>query len=64
MSTTAQEAKEKRLKKKSKYSSRVFNRCQMCGRARGYHRMFKLCRICLRDKALAGDIPGLRKSSW
>ncbi|KXK26193.1 MAG: 30S ribosomal protein S14 type Z [candidate division WS6 bacterium OLB20] len=64
MSTHAQEAKARELKRKSKYPTRVFNRCQICGRARGYHRMFKLCRICLRERAMAGEIPGLKKSSW
>jgi len=64
MSTTAQEAKFRKLKRNSKYSTRVFNRCEICGRSRGYHGTFKLCRICLRDRALSGDIPGLSKSSW
>ncbi|MFQ5492840.1 MAG: type Z 30S ribosomal protein S14 [Candidatus Dojkabacteria bacterium] len=64
MSTDAQEAKSRKLKRKSKYSSRVFNRCEICGRARGYNRLFKLCRICLRKRAHAGDIPGVRKASW
>ena len=64
MSTTAQEFKAKRLHIKSKYSTRVFNRCLICGRSRGYNRLFKMCRLCLRDHAHAGDIPGLRKSSW
>ena len=64
MSTAAQEAKARRLKKNSKYPTRVFNRCEICGRARGYNRMFKMCRLCLRKRAHAGDIPGLRKSSW
>ena len=64
MSTAAQEAKSRRLKRKTKFSTRVFNRCELCGRARGYNRMFKLCRICLRNKAHDGEIPGLRKSSW
>jgi small subunit ribosomal protein S14 len=64
MSTAAQEAKERKLKKKSKYSTRVFNRCQVCGRSRGYIRMFKMCRICLREKANEGILPGVKKSSW
>lgn len=64
MSTTAQEVKAKKLKKKSKYSSRVFNRCPICGRSRAYHRFFKMCRCCLRERAHAGDLPGVIKSSW
>lgn len=64
MSTSAQEAKARRLQVHSKYSTRVFNRCVICGRARSYHRFFKMCRICLRDHAHVGDLPGVTKSSW
>jgi small subunit ribosomal protein S14 len=39
-------------------------RCQRCGRPRGYIRRFGLCRICFRDLALQGKIPGVVKSSW
>ncbi|MEM9773827.1 MAG: type Z 30S ribosomal protein S14 [Chloroflexota bacterium] len=49
---------------KRKYKTRVRNRCTMCGRPRGYYRRFGLCRICLREEALKGNIPGLVKSSW
>lgn len=47
-----------------KYTVRVRNRCQRCGRPRGFYRRFGLCRICLREMALKGEIPGLVKSSW
>ena len=47
-----------------KYKVRVHNRCKLCGRPRGYYRRFSLCRICLREEALKGNIPGLAKSSW
>lgn len=47
-----------------KYPVRVRNRCQRCGRPRGYLRRFKLCRICFRELALAGKVPGVVKSSW
>jgi small subunit ribosomal protein S14 len=47
-----------------KYKVRVRNRCKRCGRPRGYYRRFQLCRICLRELALEGKIPGLAKSSW
>lgn len=47
-----------------KYEVRVRNRCKQCGRPRGYYRKFGLCRICLRELALEGKIPGLRKASW
>jgi small subunit ribosomal protein S14 len=42
----------------------VRNRCQRCGRPRGYIRRFGLCRICFRELALQGKIPGVVKSSW
>lgn len=47
-----------------KYAVRVRNRCKKCGRPRGYMRRFGLCRICFRELALEGKIPGVVKSSW
>ena len=47
-----------------KYKVQIRNRCKQCGRPRGYYRRFRLCRICLRELALEGKIPGLVKSSW
>jgi small subunit ribosomal protein S14 len=47
-----------------KFVVRVRNRCKLCGRPRGYIRRFQLCRICFRENALAGKIPGVVKSSW
>lgn len=47
-----------------KYPTRVRNRCLRCGRPRGYLRRFGLCRICFRELALEGKIPGVAKSSW
>jgi len=47
-----------------KFKNRVRNRCQICGRPRGYIRFFQMCRICVREAASKGLIPGLRKSSW
>jgi small subunit ribosomal protein S14 len=47
-----------------KFAVRVRNRCERCGRPRGYIRRFKLCRICFRELALAGQVPGVVKSSW
>jgi small subunit ribosomal protein S14 len=47
-----------------KYPNRVRNRCSRCGRPRGYMRRFKLCRICFRELATRGMIPGVIKSSW
>lgn len=50
--------------KKPKYKVRAKSRCRSCGRPRAFYRKFQLCRICLRKHALAGDIPGVTKSSW
>ncbi|HXK33145.1 MAG TPA: type Z 30S ribosomal protein S14 [Dehalococcoidia bacterium] len=47
-----------------KYSTRKVNRCRLCGRARAYIRHFGLCRICFRQLALKGQLPGVKKSSW
>jgi len=47
-----------------KYKVRERNRCKMCGRPRGYMRRFGLCRICFRQEALEGRVPGVVKSSW
>jgi small subunit ribosomal protein S14 len=47
-----------------KYQVQVRNRCNRCGRPRGYYRRFGLCRICLRELALRGELPGVVKSSW
>ncbi len=50
--------------KKPKFQVRQHNRCQRCGRPRAYYRKFALCRLCLRQLALDGKIPGVVKSSW
>ena len=47
-----------------KFAVQNYNRCQRCGRARGYYRFFGLCRICLREMAHRGELPGVKKSSW
>jgi small subunit ribosomal protein S14 len=51
-------------RRKPKYSVRQYNRCQRCGRPRGYMRKFGLCRICFRELANEGKIPGVTKASW
>ncbi|OQX71781.1 30S ribosomal protein S14 [Candidatus Parcubacteria bacterium 4484_255] len=51
-------------KKKVKYSARIVRRCWRCGRRHGYMREFGICRICFRELATKGAIPGVRKSSW
>lgn len=48
----------------AKFKSRVIRRCSLCGRPRAVYRKFGICRICLRERALKGEIPGMRKSSW
>ena len=47
-----------------KFTVRQHNRCGLCGRPRGYMRRFGICRICFREMATNGFIPGVRKSSW
>ncbi|HDI72611.1 MAG TPA: type Z 30S ribosomal protein S14 [candidate division WOR-3 bacterium] len=47
-----------------KYEIRKRNRCKRCGRPRGYIRKFGLCRICFRELALRGELPGVKKASW
>ncbi len=64
MATKAQIVKSKRSLVKPKFSTRVVRRCWRCGRKRGYMRDFNLCRICFRELASRGDLPGVRKSSW
>ena len=50
--------------KPKKFKVREYNRCKLCGRPRAYIRKFGICRICLRNYAMKGEIPGLKKSSW
>ena len=47
-----------------KFATRAYTRCKLCGRARGVYKKFSICRICLRNLANKGEIPGMRKSSW
>ncbi len=69
MATTAKKARDSKLLKARKARTpklwcRHRNRCQRCGRPRGYIRKFGLCRICFRQLALAGEVPGVIKASW
>ena len=50
--------------KKPDKAVRVYHRCKLCGRARGYLRFFQICRICFRELASRGEIMGVKKSSW
>lgn len=61
MSTVAKEVREL---KKLKFEVRHRNRCKLCGRARGYMRKFGICRLCFRELAAKGEMPGVRKASW
>jgi len=60
----ARKSKIAKSKKEPKYSTRSENRCKRCGRSKGYMRKFGLCRICFRELANKGEIPGVKKSSW
>ncbi|MEA3286706.1 MAG: type Z 30S ribosomal protein S14 [Candidatus Marinimicrobia bacterium] len=53
-----------KAKRTPKFKVRGYNRCRVCGRPRGYLRKFGLCRICFRELALKGEIPGIVKASW
>jgi len=55
---------EKTFGKTAKFKVRHRNRCHLCGRPRAYLRSFGLCRICFRQLALLGHLPGVKKSSW
>jgi small subunit ribosomal protein S14 len=60
----ARKALIEKAKRNPKFSTRVVRRCWRCGRNRGYMRDFNLCRICFRELADNGDLPGITKSSW
>lgn len=60
----AKMSKIAKSQKKPKFTTRKVNRCFRCGRSKAYMRDFDLCRICFREFALAGELPGIRKSSW
>ncbi|MCK9273722.1 MAG: type Z 30S ribosomal protein S14 [Syntrophales bacterium] len=53
-----------KAKRPKKFSVREYNRCPLCGRPRAYYRKFDMCRLCLRKRALSGEIPGVIKASW
>lgn len=53
-----------KMKRKPKFQVRHRNRCPRCGRARGYYRKFDLCRLCFRELASKGELPGVIKASW
>lgn len=53
-----------KAQRKPKFKVRSYTRCQRCGRPHSVYRRFQLCRVCLRELAHAGEIPGLKKASW
>jgi small subunit ribosomal protein S14 len=61
MAKTSKIVKQRR---KQKYETREHNRCRRCGRPRAYYRKFGLCRLCLREAAHKGYVPGMSKASW
>ena len=60
----AKESDLVKMKKKPKYAVRRSNRCSLCGRPRAYLRKFGICRICFRELAHKGELPGVVKASW
>ncbi len=60
----ARKALIEKANKIPKFAVRKHNRCELCGRPRGFIRMFKLCRLCFRELALKGFLPGVKKTSW
>ena len=60
----AKKALVEKAKRKQKFAVRAYTRCSRCGRPRAVFRAFGLCRICVRELAHAGELPGVTKSSW
>jgi small subunit ribosomal protein S14 len=60
----ARKSLENKAAREPKFKVRHYNRCPLCGRPRGYIRMFNMCRCCFRRLAREGKIPGVVKSSW
>jgi small subunit ribosomal protein S14 len=60
----AKKALRNKAERKPKYKVRAYTRCKRCGRPRAVFRQFGLCRLCFREMAHNGEIPGITKSSW
>ncbi|KMQ51398.1 30S ribosomal protein S14 type Z [Chitinispirillum alkaliphilum] len=60
----ARKALIEKSRKKAKFSTRAYTRCRRCGRPRAIYRDYGLCRVCFREMALKGEIPGVVKASW
>jgi len=64
MAKLSKMAQAKRLQKKAKFKVRAYSRCELCGRSRAFLNKFQMCRICFRNLALQGNLPGVVKASW
>jgi small subunit ribosomal protein S14 len=60
----AKTSKKVSQKRGNKFAVRNYTRCERCGRPHAVYRKFKLCRICFRELAYKGQIPGVKKASW
>lgn len=60
----AKKALIEKQKKKQKFSTREYTRCEICGRPHSVLKKYGLCRVCFREKANKGEIPGVKKASW
>ncbi len=60
----AKKALIEKAKREPRFKTRTRHRCKICGRPRGYIRKFGMCRMCFRERAHRGEIPGVRKASW
>jgi small subunit ribosomal protein S14 len=60
----AKKSMKVKTSRSAKFSSREYTRCERCGRPHAVYKKFKLCRICFRELAYKGQIPGVRKASW
>jgi len=60
----AKKSQRVRQQRQAKFSTRAYTRCSVCGRPHAVYKKFGLCRICLREMAYKGELPGVRKSSW
>ena len=60
----AKKALVHKQQRKPKFEVRGYSRCRRCGRARAVYRKFGLCRLCFRELALRGELPGVRKAAW
>ncbi|MDA8066851.1 MAG: type Z 30S ribosomal protein S14 [Thermaerobacter sp.] len=60
----AKKALIEKSQRSPKFKVRAYNRCRICGRPHGFMRQFGMCRLCFRERAHRGEIPGVRKASW